>query len=65
MLCSNSDVIGILATVVTNDRTNIIVRTGIDSGNRIRWKVRYGAVLLSVVVLLSESLTALKQFPTA
>lgn len=60
MLCSNSDVIGILVMVVINDRMNIIVRIGIDSGNRIRWKVCYGVVLFSVVVFFSELSMVLK-----
>lgn len=46
--------------VVINDRMNIIVRIGIDSGNRIRWKVCYGVVLFSVVVFFSELLMVLK-----
>lgn len=53
-LRSNSDAIGILVMVAINDRMNIIVRIGIDSGNRIRRKVCYGVVLFSVVVFFSE-----------
>lgn len=43
-----------------NVRINIIVKIGIESGNKIKWKVCYGVVLLRVVVFFNDLLMVLK-----